>query len=894
MDERQFLNQTAFDVPALAGQSHPVAIASRRSRLAAVQAQLHYRAKIVLRSIAKDIAEETARRTAFLFVPVWLGMGAVTYFTADFEPAGLSLALLVGTLIVMRAAVRKNPPTQLLTTIMLLIALGSACAKFQTWRIATPMLGGEITTEVKAQIVSITRTAKSHRATLDILETIKPTLKYAPKRVRVTLREDAAKLRAGQTITVRLRLLPPSGPTRPTSYDFAFQAYFDGVGASGFSLGPVALLESEPASIRGTALALLENLRQTIASRIRAVIPGTEGEVAVALIAGVQAGIDETTMESLRITGLAHILSISGLHMALVAGVFLVIIRVGFSAFPGTASRLPVKKYAAGIALAASFFYLLLSGSDVAALRSFIMLAVFLTAVLLDQQALTMRNLVIAAIAILLVTPHEIMGPSFQMSFAATAALISAYAYWTKVKPPQSAPKSANLLAQLFSKTWRFLGALAMTSIIAGLATSLFSAWQFHRLAPLGLPSNLAAMPAVSLLVMPFAVLGTLLMPFGLEKWPLMIMGEGITIMLGISNYFASVSPAGISGAISLPSFALATTSLILACLLQTRLKWIALTPLPLIAMMLWTPPRPDLLISEDAKLIAVRTSNGIIAVNRERPNQFTLKSWQNALAAQTVELPVQQAGATKSHLFHCQDNLCLIDLPNGQTLTWVGYPAPPRSNKTPATQTNDQPAEPAPSSPPAFTDRAATEAILAAKFKADVATACGKSDILIVAGPFDRNMCDNPETQIISAQTLARKGMIEIYLHRYINALEGVSDSRHEQPAPTILPLKSATQPIPLKHTATEPTLMPRPERMPVSEPTSPLHTALAPALKPWPDKRPASAQHQAPPVQRPAFTITYAVGEPNRPWNSARIFSRAARNMPPFQPIPAAKPAQ
>ncbi len=874
---------------------------------------IRYRARIIAQSIKSDIVEESARGTAFLFVPVWLGLGALVYFTAYFEPSGLALAVLIGFLFALRIAVKHHAKAQMVATIALIIAVGAGCAKLQTWRSSTPMLAGEIASDVTARIVSINKTAKSYRAILELASTANPTLKYAPKRVRVTIREGAEKLAAGESIKVRLRLMPPSGPVRPTSYDFAFQSYFDGIGASGFFVGPVTVLASEPETFADHGLALLEQLRQGIAKRIRAVISGTEAEVAVALLAGLQTGIDDPTMESLRITGLAHILSISGLHMALVAGLFMVVVRGGLALFPAQASRLPVKKYSAALALLASFFYLLLSGSDVAALRSFIMLAVFLVAILLDQQALTMRNLSIAAIAILVVTPHEIMGPSFQMSFAATAALISAYAYWTMIKGHQSKAQNASVIQNLWSKTWRFLGALAMTSIIAGAATSLFSAWQFHRLAPMGLPANLAAMPAVSLIVMPSAVLSALAMPFGLEEWPLRAMGFGIKIMLGVSNYFSDISSAGISGALNTTPFVMASCSLLLACILQTRLKWLALVPVPLVVFMLWHPTRPDILISEDAKLVAVRISEDRLAVNRERPNKFTLEAWKKALHADQISSPTMEEGIGHQQQFSCNDQLCKIKLNNGKQIAWLGYPrvnrpklnelkskridqvptAPGQIPNQVANAPGQKPDEapvasdqlqvqipnPSEDQPAKFNDRAATEAIMSAKFNATIESLCGKVDILILEGPTPYSACNDSRTSIISARNLALNGSVEIYFINKYSMISQISDSIREQYPKGDAP----ANPSQLSFSQGPMGQDPSNSALSVQKPSSPMQSTD--------EKQIGSSQNLPflrPSSQSPWFKIVYAIGNPNRPWNYERKFSRAARNLAPFQAIP------
>lgn len=171
-----------------------------------------------------------------------------------------------------------------------------------------------------------------------------------------------------------------------------------------------------------------------VSERIQEVIAGEDGNVAAALIAGARGGISEETNKDLRKAGLAHILSISGLHMALAAGVVMLALRSLFALFPGFSMRHPVKKYAAFLSLLSCTFYLAMSGADVAAQRSYVMIAVMLCALFVDRATISMRNLAIAAIAMIALSPHEILGPSFQISFSATAALIAAYAWWERAQ----------------------------------------------------------------------------------------------------------------------------------------------------------------------------------------------------------------------------------------------------------------------------------------------------------------------------------------------------------------------------------------------------------------------------------------------------------------------------
>ena len=354
---------------------------------------------------------------------------------------------------------------------LLCFALGMLFAKIETWRAGTKLLGGEISTRLTGRVAVIEHQANGRiRLTMDVLATERPKLKYVPDRVRVSARAIPENLQAGEVVVGIARLAPPSGPTRPGSYDFSFESYFDGIGANGFFLKqPERAAGARADEDAAQFLALVENLRTDLANRIRGAIGGAEGEIAAALIAGVRAGIPEDVNEALRRTGLAHVLSISGLHMALVAATIMVVLRAGFALFPGFASRRPVKKYAAGAGLVALAVYLFISGSAVAAERSFLMFGVMLLAVIFDRAALTMRNLAIAAIVIIAVSPHEVAGPSFQMSFAATAALIGAYAAWAERRRPASAANAdRGMVGKIAGKAGGYAVGLAMTSLIAG------------------------------------------------------------------------------------------------------------------------------------------------------------------------------------------------------------------------------------------------------------------------------------------------------------------------------------------------------------------------------------------------------------------------------------------
>ena len=601
---------------------------------------------------ASAAATELDRGAAFLLAPVFLGAGVAWYFALGREPGFLQPVATVLALAGLCLAARSRPRLRLLLMAALMCALGVLAARFETWRAGTAMLGAEISTRVTGRVVSVERMAGGRvRLTLDVLETARPKLRYQPERVRLSARKVPAELEAGATVSGFARLMPPTGPVRPGGYDFSFQSYFEGIGASGFFLTDPRRLPAADAPLKARLAAAVENAREAIAGRIRRSIGGAEGEIAAALIVGVRAGIPEEINEAMRRTGIYHIISISGLHMALVAGTIMAMLRGGLALLPDFSSRRPVKKYAAFAALCVTGAYLLISGMVVAAERSFIMLAVMLLAVLFDRSALTMRNLAISAVLVILVSPHEVVGPSFQMSFAATAALVGAFAAWSDrraSRPDAGVPPQTSLAGTVVRKAVAATGALAVTSLVAGFATTFYAVWHFQRVAPLSLFANLAVMPIVSILVMPFAVLSALAMPFGAE-WPfLYVMGRGLAAMIAISDWISARSPIDAVGLVSPHSVLLVTIALVIATMATT---WLRLAALPFAVAALLAIPAgrlPDVLVSEDARLLALQIGGGELAVNRPRPNAFTVDNWRRALNAETLAGPERPKGADR------------------------------------------------------------------------------------------------------------------------------------------------------------------------------------------------------------------------------------------------------
>ncbi len=656
------------------------AVYSGRKRALIIRLNLREYWQRFLDDICDALLFEYERGTVFLLLAVASGAGAVHYFSLRAEPYWIELFVPAFLLVWLLFLLRDTLIRRVSLVLILAFMTGMLAAKWETQRYATQMLGSSVSTTLTARIVSLEQEAEDNgkagrwRIVADVLTTEKPHLRYAPQRLRLSARDLPAKAETGSVLKGAVRLRPHGGPVRSEQYDFAFHGYFRGIGGNGFYLGVPKLVDGEFAgdavskSWTASVEALTGQLRAMIGGRIIQALSGEEGVVAAALISGQRAGISETTNEALRIAGLAHILSISGLHLALAAGIVMVSLRGIAGLLPSLALYYPVKKAAALISLFSSGFYLALSGADVAAQRSFIMLAVMLCAVILDRKALTLRNLAIAALFSILVTPHEILGPSFQMSYSATGALIAGFAWW-KLRKRQN-NEQVTRQTGLGSKLRLWLGGVAGTSLLAGIASGLFAAFHFNNMAPLGMLGNALALPVISVLIMPFAVLSLLMMPLGLEWLPLQVMGKGIELVKWIAHFVAGLSPNLIPGLLPVPVVLLWTAALLTAMILNSHLRLISLFFFMAGGIVLSMNTLPDIIISEDARLVAVRQNN-ILYVNRQRPAAFTTDNWRKAYRIHEIKTP-DKSSAAHSGGFVCEDGLCSFDLQNGQVLAYA------------------------------------------------------------------------------------------------------------------------------------------------------------------------------------------------------------------------------
>ncbi len=568
-----------------------------------------------------------------LWAPVCLGLGIAAYFSLPFEP---SVSWAWGGLAVCAFSLWKGP-FRLITLAIGLISLGFTVAFFRTHTLHTSMLHYPLPPLMVEGTVSQVEMRPTKKGTFFQrihLTDLKMDLPLPlPQKVRLTLKGKRAPLYPGSRIRMRAKLSPISDPSLPRGFDFRRQAYFQGIGATGFVLSPPEVLGERP------SFALtLEKRREAITSFFLTHMRPPRGAIAAALITGDKAAIPEPIREDFINSGLAHILAISGLHLTIIAGVVFMVIRRSLALCPPLCLRCNSKKIAALGTIGMTFLYLVLSGFGVPAQRAFIMITLVMGAILLDRSALSMRTVALAAFLILLSTPEALLGPSFQLSFAAVIGLIAGYETW---RTPLSA-----WLGRV--RKWiLYCSGLAFTSFLATLATFPFTIYLFHRFSLHAIESNLVAVPLTSFIIMPSAFLTCLLSPLGLGEGPLWVFERSIGYLMKIAETVSSWQGANISVA-QPPSLFLPLVvggSLWLCIWQQPWRRWGLIPLCGGMLLLFWSSP-PDILIDGQGKVVGLYQDH-TLSLSSLRKGKFTAESWAKQIAARDMR-PLA-----------CQDGVC-------------------------------------------------------------------------------------------------------------------------------------------------------------------------------------------------------------------------------------------
>lgn len=666
---------------------------------------------------ALTVAEVRANEVrAFLWTPVAFGLGAAGYLEAGREP---SLWMLGGVVLVLTAlwqTLRRRNAATLLVALASLTACGAAgglAAKIRSERVAAPIMAGErVVRRVEGFVVDVVSPgAGGPRLLIAPVSVSGLAPERTPRRIRVTIGENETPA-PGQAVRLRAMLGPPPPPAAPGSYDFARDAWFDSIGGVGFMIGAWDAARLDPPPWRLRLSMAVNAFRWSLAQRILARMGPSSGGLGAAMVTGHEAWITQDQTDAMRASGLAHIISISGLHMAIVGGFMFGVVRLGVAAWPWLALRAPGKKIAAIAGLVAVLGYLVISGAPPPAERAAITASVAFLAILFDRRAITLHGLAVAALLILALKPETAGEPGFQMSFAATAALVALAEAWPRPVKEISTPwwirwPQAGIV---------WIAASVAASLVAGLATAPFAMQHFNRVAVWGLPANLAVAPLSSFVIMPFLAIGTLLEPFGLGAPFLAVAGWGIDAMVGIANGFADAHGAQRIVASAPPQvLVVAFLGLMILCLWKSHLRWVG-APLAL-AVALWPRPvAPDAWIAADGATAAVRSGDAAVLL-RTDAKRFGAELWARRRGLEP---------ATWS-LYACDKRVCApaLGAPVRLSLAW--------SRKTPDAET--------------------------------LSGMCVVSEVVVIRGPAPQRippLC--ADAVLLAAEDFARGGAAELY----------------------------------------------------------------------------------------------------------------------------------
>jgi competence protein ComEC len=590
-----------------------------------------------------------------LWSPVLFGAGIGLYFWLPTEPATWPVVTALIITVISTFILRRSRSLSFFTVAAVgMVAAGFGAAQLHTMTVSGPVLMREIgPVRVAARVIAVERTEKGVRLTLDNVTIDRRDIGEMPHRVRISVRSVKTAPLPGDRIEALAILQPPPSPSLPGGFDFARKAWFERIGGVGFALGAVTVTDRPE---EGSWRIALARLRLDLTTRIMATAGDRIGPVAAALMTGERRAIPKDALASMRDSGLAHLLAISGLHIGLVAGLLFFVVRLGLAFIEPVALRYPIKKYAAVTAIAGAFAYLLISGATNPTQRAFLMVSIVMLAVLIDRTAISMRLVAISAIAVLLVAPESLLSASFQMSFAAVVGLVAVY---EAAAPAMSRVRQRGGL--LGSRVGLFIAATALTTLVAGSATAPFAIYHFNRVALYGLAANLVAVPVMAMWIMTFGILSFLLMPFGLESLGLVPMGWGIGIVLEVADTVAAL-PGAVALVPPMPTIGLAVPALggLWLCLTPGRLRFYGIPVLGagLLSIVAVTPP--DVIVNRDGDLVAINLGKQGVAMSPGKGNTFERDMWRRRLAVSDVQdWPSDGVGA--GGRLGCDSNGCIL-----------------------------------------------------------------------------------------------------------------------------------------------------------------------------------------------------------------------------------------
>jgi len=558
---------------------------------------------------------DAERDQLVLWLPVGLGLGIAGWFVLP--DAGAWIALMLGGLGVAAGAAllpAGGRAGRALALFALAATIGCGLVWWRAGQAAAPRLERPVVTMLTARVVSIEPLAARGSVRLGLAPSASGGL---PPSIRVNVddRDMASGVVPGVTVALRARLVPPPPAALPGGYDFARVAWFRGLGATGKAIGPIRVTGTSEDRGFATGLAAL---RTRLSAHIQARAPGGPGGIAAALATGDVGGIPESDSEAMRRSGLAHLLSVSGLHVTAVVGAVMLLVLRLLALSPALALRAPLLMIAAGAGAVAAIGYTLLTGAEVPTVRSCVAALLVLAGLALGRDALTLRLVAAGALVVLLFRPEALAGPSFQMSFGAVTALIALHEHrGVRAFLARREEGRGRRLA-------REMAGLLLTGLVVEIALLPIAMYHFHRAGIYGALANIAAIPLTTFVVMPLEAAALLLDPLGLGAPVWWLATRALEALLGIAHHVADM-PGAVTALPAMPdgAFALMVAGGLWLALWRTRIRRLGLVAILLGGGCALATPAPDLLVTGDGRHLAVVGADGRIALLRPRAGDY-------------------------------------------------------------------------------------------------------------------------------------------------------------------------------------------------------------------------------------------------------------------------------
>jgi competence protein ComEC len=600
---------------------------------------------------------EAEREQLPLWIPVGLLIGVAAWFWLPDPMSWAAFMAACGAwLLAALAFGRGRRAGATMAWFALFAGIGCALVWARAESVAAPRLERPGASEFTADLIRADRLAARDQVRMLLAPRDAPNL---PPQLRVSVPIEKAPegLEPGAVVRLRAYLLPPPPMALPGAYDFARTAWFARIGATGRALGEVVVIE-RPAE--GSWSASLTSTRQRTSAHIQERMPGSPGAIAAALATGDQGAISEADAEAMRASGLAHLLSVSGLHITAVVGAVMLLALRLLALSPWLALRVNLVLVAAALGGLAAVAYTIFTGAEVPTVRSCVAAILVLIGIAMGREAITLRLVATGAVIVLLFWPESAAGPSFQLSFAAITAIVALHEH----------PRVKALLSRREESWLKRIGRILLGLLLTGLAVELAIApialFHFHQAGLYGALANIVAIPLTTFIIMPLEALALLLDLGGLGAPFWWLTEQALNLLVALAhNVAAAPGAVALVPAVSAGVFASVVGGLLWLGLWRQRWRWWGAAPLALGIALIATATPPDLLVTGDGKHLAVRTAEGQLALLRPRAGDYVrdVLAELSGVEPDFLELETAANGA-------CSDALCLYELERGGR-TW-------------------------------------------------------------------------------------------------------------------------------------------------------------------------------------------------------------------------------